>query len=260
MKLSASNIGWDFAQSNEVYALMQKKGFKGLEIVPTKFFPSQPYTHLADGAALAEVLKREYGFSISSMQSIWYGKTENIFDLNDNRELLCYTMQAIDFAKAVGCKNLVFGCPKNRNMPIGAKPQDSIGFFKKLGDYAYEKGTVLSLEANPAIYGTNFINDTAGAVDFINLVNSKGFKLNLDFGTIAENSESLETVKNNLSIINHVHISEPFLAAVQKRKEHAVLAEILRQGGYKGYVSLEIKQHSVDEFEKQLDYIKEVFG
>ena len=40
-------------------------------------------------------------------------------------------------------------------------------FFNILGDYAKLKNTVIALEANPDIYGTNFINTTKEAFSFV---------------------------------------------------------------------------------------------
>ena len=85
------------------------------------------------------------------MQSIWYGRQEKLFGSEEERQvLLAYTKEAIDFAAAVGCGNLVFGCPRNRNVPEGIRPEQveeiACGFFHELGEYAYSKGTALSIE------------------------------------------------------------------------------------------------------------------
>ena len=45
------------------------------------------------------------------------------------------------------------------------------------------------MEANPAIYNTNYINTTQEALDLIREVGSDGFRLNLDVGTMLENGE-----------------------------------------------------------------------
>ncbi len=58
-------------------------------------------------------------------------------------------------------------------MPKRADLSLAINFFRELGDYAYEKGTVIGMEANPPIYHTNFINDTQSAIELIEIVNSK---------------------------------------------------------------------------------------
>ena len=76
MKLSISNLAWNQKDDCEVFSLMHKLGFEGLEIAPTKIFPAEPYLKLDEAKIWSEKLRKEYGFSVPSMQSIWYGKTE----------------------------------------------------------------------------------------------------------------------------------------------------------------------------------------
>ena len=145
MKLSISNIGWDAEQDEAVYRLMGAYGFSGLEIAPTRIFPEAPYSQREEAKRWSENLKAQYGFGVSSMQSIWYGRQEKLFGNEEERQvLLAYTKEAIDFAAAVGCGNLVFGCPRNRNVPEGIRPEQveeiACGFFHELGEYAYSKG------------------------------------------------------------------------------------------------------------------------
>ena len=73
MQLSMSNIAWKKEQDEEIYRFMQENGFTGLEIAPTRIFPELPYEHLKEAEIWSKRLKKEYGFSISSMQSIWFG-------------------------------------------------------------------------------------------------------------------------------------------------------------------------------------------
>ena len=40
MNLSISNIGWPAELDSQVYALMKKHGYSGLEIAPTRIFPA----------------------------------------------------------------------------------------------------------------------------------------------------------------------------------------------------------------------------
>ena len=122
MKLSISNIGWDAKQDEAVYRLMGAYGVSGLEIAPTRIFPEAPYSQREEAKRWSENLKAQYGFGVSSMQSIWYGRQEKLFGNEEERQmLLAYTKEAIDFAAAVGCGNLVFGCPRNRNVPEGVR-------------------------------------------------------------------------------------------------------------------------------------------
>lgn len=262
MKLSISNIGWDAANDAAVYELMVKYGFSGLEIAPTRIFPISPYDKIEDAKVWSRNLKNEYGIDISSMQSIWYGRTENLFASRKERNILKnYTKKAIDFASAIGCRNLVFGCPRNRNLPEGVESEIAVGFFKELGEYAYENKTVITLEANPTIYHTNYINDTKSAIDLIKRVDSRGFLLNLDVGTMLQNEEELFVLIGNVKYIHHVHISEPGLKPIKERELHMILKRILANEQYNGYISIEMgKIEDITVIEESLQYVKRVFG
>lgn len=262
MKLSISNIGWTAEQDSQIYELMQSNGFMGLEIAPTRIFPETPYDRLKEAGVWAENLKKKYGFSIPSMQSIWYGKQEKIFGTKDEfKVLIDYTKKAIDFAATIDCKNLVFGCPRNRNIPDGTDPVGGIKFFKEIGNYAAGKGTVIGMEANPQIYNTNYINDTESALELIQQVDSEGFKLNFDLGTMIHNQENAQIIKGNVNFINHVHVSEPGLKPIKKRKIHQEIMEILASEGYQRYVSIEMgKVENSSVLEDAMTYVKGVFN
>lgn len=262
MKLSISNIGWTVEQDNQIYEMMKKYGFKGLEIAPTRIFQESPYDKLTEAQKWVENLRKLYGFSVCSMQSIWYGRQERIFGTEEEfQTLVVYTKKAIDFASIIGCGNLVFGCPRNRNVPEGADPKKGIRFFREIGDYAAAKGTVIGLEANPPIYNTNYINNTSEAFSLIEAVSSEGFKLNLDVGTMIQNGEGVEELTDKIHLINHVHISEPGLKPIKQRAIHTVLKDILDNRGYKGYISIEMSRtDTVNLTEEKMSYVRRIFN
>ena len=261
MKLAISNIGWEAPNDIYVYDLMKKYGYSGLEIAPTRIFPQHPYDKLAEAELWSRKLKKEYGFTIPSMQSIWYGRQEMLFGTAEEREILVnYTKRAIHFSAAIGCKNLVFGCPKNRYIPEGVDARIGVSFFKEIGDYAAENNTVIGVEANPAIYSTNYINDTLSALDLIHEVGLEGFKLNLDVGTMIENNEDVSLLVGKVGLINHVHISEPGLKSIKERALHKNLKSVLAEGKYDGYVSIEMgKTDDLSLIEDKLHYVRECF-
>ena len=256
MKLAISNIAWKEEDDIEVYGLMQKYGFTGLEIAPTRVFHQYPYNQLLN----AKKWSQGIGFEVPSMQSIWYGINEQIFNTKKEREyLINYTKFAIDFACAIGCKNLVFGCPKNRNINDESDYKVAINFFQRIGYYAFLKNTAIGMEANPAIYNTNFINDTQSAIKLVHDVNSSGFMLNLDIGTMICNNESADVIKGQVRKINHVHISEPYLEPIKERELHKEVIEILKAEGYRKYISIEMKtQTDLAVIEKSMEYLKEI--
>lgn len=257
MKLSISNIGWTEADDLQVYDLMQRYGFSGLEIAPTRILPNKPYDRLPEIRQWYQKLNMDYGFSVPSMQSIWYGRSESIFGSPEEREaLLAYTKKAVDFARTIGCRNLVFGCPRNRNLPEGACARSAVSFFREIGDYAKSRDTVIGMEANPPIYNTNYINDTASALELIREVDSEGFRLNLDVGTMIHNEESVDILVGQEHLINHVHISEPYLAPIRERAIHKELIALLRQWEYAGYVSIEMgRQEDLSSLENGMAYL-----
>lgn len=260
MKLSISNIAWEKEQDEEMYEYISKSQLTGIEIAPTRIIEENPYDKLDKAMEFESKMKKQYGLEISSMQSIWYGKKGNIFQKEEASQLLEYTKKAIDFANRIHCKNLVFGCPKNRNMPENHKEDEILYFFKELGEYAKEKQTVLAIEPNPTIYGTNLINTTKQALDFIKKIDSEAIRVNADFGTILQNEENLNIIFENIDLVNHIHISEPNLAKIEKREEHKKLAEFLKSINYNRYVSIEMKKtEELEEVKQVIEYVKRIF-
>jgi len=260
MKVTISNIAWQSENDAEMYAFLKEKKCTGIEIAPTRIFPENPYSDLNKVTNFRDKLQSDYGLQVVSMQSICYGRNEAIFSSNEERKsLLEYIKQSIDFASELGCNNLVFGSPKNRNINPNQE-EIAIVYFSEIGKYASEKNTVFAFEPNPVIYGTNFINTTNQALDFVKECNVEGLKVNFDLGTVIYNEENLSILENNLKWINHIHISEPYLEAIQKRSLHHELASILRNEKYKNYISIEMKGGSeLEKIKDIIQYTQDVF-
>lgn len=261
MKLSISNLAWNEDNDTVVYDWMQKLEYQGLEIAPTRLFKANPYDCLDEAKKFMEFLKTTYNLDIVSMQSIWYGKKQSIFGTCEERNyLLEYTKKAIIFAENIKCPNIVFGCPKNRIIKEPEQIEVAIGFFDELGKYALEHNTVIALEPNPRIYNTNFINTTREAIEFCKLVCNKGIKVNFDFGSVLENNENFCFGKSEMQLINHIHISEPYLKVIKKRELHKELKKILLKNDYNGFISIEMNSDlDLRKLKETMKYVKEVF-
>lgn len=244
MKFSISNIAWKESYDEEMYAFLSQIGFEGLEIAPTRIFGVNPYTKLNEAKEFSYFLKEKYNLIVPSMQSIWYGRNENIFVSKKERDALIeYTRYACEFANILGCNNLVFGCPRNRNCVIEDKQeiiQIEEEFFSKIADYAKENNCVIAIEANPPIYNTNYINNTHEAIQLIERIKHPNINLNLDLGTIIYNNETLEKINAWIKYINHVHISRPQLAPIELDKVDSVLIQMLETVNYQKFVSVEV--------------------
>lgn len=258
MRLAISNIAWSKVDDELIYNFLLDHHIDALEIAPTRLFEAHPYDDLTKATKYAQSLKQNYNLSIVSLQSIWYGKDENIFRSKQERDVLLeYTYKVIDFAQAIQCQNIVFGNPKQRN---GFKLDDESNiqdFFIKIANYAKDRNIVIALEPNPAIYGTNFLNTTRETIRFINEINHPNIKLNLDIGAMIENNESVDSITNNSNLINHIHVSEPYLKPIKKRKIHKELKKL----DYNGVVSIEMnKVDSIDEIKTILDYMRGIIN
>lgn len=297
MNLSISNIAWSPEADQPVYEAMHELGYTGLEIAPTRIFPEAPYDHLTGASAFARELKEQYSLSVCSLQSIWYGRTERLFGSPQERKaLLDYTKKAMDFAQAVGASNLVFGSPRNRQRPEGASLEPVLEFFRELEAYAACCGVVLSMEPNPPLYHTNFINTTPQACQLVQTVlenagrscplqsldkdssrqkrcvleagkNPPGFGVNLDLGTMIENREDPAELAAWLPFIRHIHISEPGLSPlnpknhVLRQKVAAFITKAWESGAYQGYVSIEMgRRASVAEVLDALQTVRSLFS
>lgn len=262
MYLSISNIAWSSRHDEEMYGFFSDNGFCGLEIAPTRIFQQNPYDKLAEANEFSKRLKRIYNIRVSSIQSIWYGITESIFGSDAARQkLVDYTKKAVDFANAVACPNLVFGCPKNRSIPPDVVPGKYLpityDFFNKIGKYAAGYGICISIEPNPPIYNTNFINTTSEAFDICKKLNNPGIKVNIDLGTMLHNGEGIEILKGNIDLINHIHISEPHLVLIEKRPIHHDLFEMLRNLKFDKSISIEMSnQNNIDSVKEAIMYVK----
>lgn len=260
MKLAVSNIAWDTSQNEQVFSQMKKLGFDYLEIAPTKL-AAQPYT--AEGIARSqEFLKQvneNYGIQVASMQAILYGVSDRLFASEDERDrLFAYVCQAMDYAQAVGCPHLVFGSPKNRIIEEPSQYAIALDFFAKVAAYAQEKGVYFSIEANPTLYGTNFINTHQEAFDLVKEINHPNFGVIVDVGSMVANEESVTLLEEYIPYINHLHISEPYLVPVKERELHRDLVSLLTGLGYDKVVSIEMQQP--EELQILLDVMTYVSG
>ncbi len=261
MKLSISNIAWSAEYDEDMYSYLNAEAFSGLEIAPTRIFTDCPYDKLLEAKEWSENLKKQFKLEISSMQSIWYGRQEKIFGTQEERNaLIDYTKKAVDFAEIIGCRNLVFGCPRNRDTEnIEGNINIAVAFFKEIGDYAYRHNTIIALEPNPEIYNTHFMNNIKQTYGIVSMVSSLGIKVNVDLGAMIYEKEDVSCLRKIKDYINHVHISEPYLNIIEKRNIHNQLFDFLHDIVYENYVSIEMKNNSdLNNVKETIDYVKTI--
>ncbi|MBA4007504.1 MAG: sugar phosphate isomerase/epimerase [Erythrobacter sp.] len=254
MKLSMSNIAWLPEERLEAYAILAEAGFTGLEIAPGLFFHAAEDPFLPDTASAraARVEMADAGLSLVSMQSLLFGVTgAALFEGADARAAFEAGMhRAIRLAERFGIPNLVFGSPLQRRVPEGMAMEgaweQAAEVFRKLGDAAAAAETRIAIEANPAAYGTNFLNTLDQALGFVDLVAHPAVVPHLDLGAMHMNGD-FAGVPGRLPALtprlSHVHVSEPDLAPAPA--DPAALAPVLgglAAAGYARAVSIEMKR------------------
>ena len=249
MQYSISNIAWTAEQDQEVYELMSQYGFTGLEVAPERIAKNVFNLSNRELRSFSEKASSK-GISIIAMQALHFGYPHlKLFDTKESRkELLEHTKKCIVLANKIGAKALVFGSPKNRrmeNLPYDTAEKIAVNFFSELAEYANSLNTVICLEANPSVYGADFITTTKQAVDLSTKINHPGLKINLDIGTITLNGGNYENIISMaLPHAGHVHISEPMLNLVSgesNNDHHTTTAAILKRLNYQGWISIEMK-------------------
>jgi sugar phosphate isomerase/epimerase len=264
MKLAISNIAWNESEDDSIYKLMKKCNFLGLEIAPTRLFPDSPDIKEKEILQLKTKLEE---ISVVSLQSILYGRPDLKLFKNEQKrlELFNYLKKVINFSEILGARTIVFGSPKNRISYTDSDYEIAINFFKNISNYAIKHNTNICIEANPTTYETNFINTTEQAIELVKEVNQEGFKLNYDLGTSLINSENISIVEKGIPYLNHVHLSEPFLAPISRTnyKEHRLLHSILKNNKYDKWVSIEMKKSSeksnYNNIREIMNYVSSIF-
>lgn len=249
-----SNIAWLAEERLEAYAILAESGITGLEIAPGIFFHATDDPFVPDAASAHEALREmtDAGLSLVSMQSLLFGVSgAGLFTGAEARAAFATGMtRAITLAGRFGIPNLVFGSPAQRRVPAGLAMADALdaaaAIFRQLGDAAAAAGTRITIEANPAAYGTNFLTTLEEAEAFVARVDHPAIALILDLGAMHMNGDFVRVPARLPALaprLAHVHVSEPDLAPAPA--DPAALAPVLwglRKGGYAKAVSIEMKR------------------
>ena len=240
MKISVTQLAW--SDPENALDVLRINDITMIDIVPGKY---------KDGKEALDFWS-QHGIEIIGAQSLLYGCSDNMFGSNNEREAIAERLEHVfKLCSAAGATRLTFGSPKNRDKKDISEIQSkliAVAFFQRLGDIAKQYGVTLCLEPNPAIYGCNFMTTTAEAAEIVLAVDHPNIKLQLDLGCVTQNQENIHEILEQWSnIIGHVHISEPYLAALENNKEtHAVYAKALNSYFPDKIATIEVVNRSED--------------
>ncbi|MGE0704861.1 MAG: sugar phosphate isomerase/epimerase family protein [Vicinamibacterales bacterium] len=252
MKLAISNIAWSASIEELAAAIMRDADVQGLEVAPTMLWP-QP---LDTPEPVLEAYRDRWldrGVRIVSLQALLFGRPELVLFADDatRRQTAEHLRGMARLAATLGASVMVFGSPGNRrrgDLPFEAAMNVAASFFQSLAGQFEDLGLSLCIEGNPASYGCDFLTTTAEARELVRRIDRQGIRLQLDTSTMTVNGEDYaKEIAASLPFAGHFHASEPQLAPVGTGgTDHAAAASALRDGGYSGWVSVEMRERPED--------------
>lgn len=232
MRLSVSNIAWDIAEEPAAADLLAEAGLRCVDVAPGKYFPDPA------AASEAEVQRvrswwADRGFEIVGMQGLLFG-TRGLNLFGDDGTMLARLAAQCRIGALLGAHALVFGSPKQRDrsgLDDDAARRIAIDFFRRLGDAAAAQGVTVCVEANPTMYGCNFMYRTDQAAEVVQSVDHPAVRLQLDVGTMAaEQEDAAEAISAYAPLFGHAHASEPGLVTLgEAGAEHTASGRAIRR-------------------------------
>lgn len=265
MKLSLSNIAWNPDEENRIFELFSRLPVSGIEVAPTKYWPSWQGANSENALEVRAQLQRA-GFQVPALQAILFDKPElQLFGNDDSRkQLLQHLQQVADLAQALGAPVLVFGSPKNRDrgeLSYSEAFRTAADFFTSAAEVCHSRAVQLCLEPNPGVYHCNFMTRWEEVRDMVEQVARPGIGIHLDTACIALEGGSVEkAIKACQSKISHFHVTEENLGDFSNPAlDHKSIGQTLKDSGYDGWVSIEMRrpENPIERLEQAVHYVAE---
>jgi D-psicose/D-tagatose/L-ribulose 3-epimerase len=246
--LSVSNIAFPAGKLEDALALLSRLDVDTLEVAPYNVFGRWDASD-ADIEAFRLRLT-DAGMRCIALQGITFNAGEaHLFASADRREALYRHLVVVaQMAGRLGAGACVFGAPRLRD-PGDLEPEQAraiaVDFLRRMGSVFSSEGTTLSFEANARHYACRFITTTTEAIDLMKEVDVSGVGLQIDTGTLFLEQEEPDVLIQAAPYAAHAHVSEPDLLPVGSTDvDHHSVAAALRESGYAGSLSIEMKETS----------------
>lgn len=254
MKVAVSTIAFADPFDEGVLTDLRTAGVAGIEVAPTMIWPD---INSVTTAELAQVrsMYADHGLAVIAMQALLYGRPD-VTLFGDETVFLEHLETVCRIGGGLGAHALVFGSPKNRLRGVLSETDAmdrAVEVFQRAGARASEHGTAIVIEPNPEDYGADFITTASDATTLVRRVDHPGVRLHLDTACLRLAGTDLVTaVHNGADVLAHFHVSEPGLAPVpgDGLTDHSAAAAALRDVGYDGYVSVEMRRGDSPEVDR----------
>lgn len=240
-----SNLAWPPSALDEALALLAAQGCTAVEIAPWAVFGR--WDNIAQDARRLRAQIESHGLVCAAMQGILFGAGDMaLFGTEAQRAgLEAHLERVAALADLLGAGACVFGAPKQRDpgdLEAAAAWDIALSALRRIGPAFAAAGSALAFEANATRYACRFVTTTAEAARLVREAATPGIGLQIDTGTLFLESEDPAILVDVAPIAVHAHISEPELQPVGAHcLDHAAIAGALRDSGYAGSVSIEMK-------------------
>lgn len=247
MNLSVSNIAWKRQYTQNALHILKKYNINSIDVAPTLLNENLENINTQEQLAFFDEKK----IKLTGMQSLLFAcPGVSLFDgVLEKNTIIHHLKKVFKIANNLKIKNLVFGSPKNRFISDlnDFSLDNAVNIFSEISDIAKDYNCTICFEPNPKEYNCNFITNTLDAINFIKTVNHKNFKLNLDISTVILNNETLEDIlKDGIDLIEHIHVSSPYLKDILLL-DNKKIAKTLKRSGYKNYIALECNFQNIED-------------
>ncbi len=267
MKIAVSNIAWDNAELFDHLVLIHDLDCQGVELAPSCIWP-EPVNASSEERERVKHLIHSIGLELVGFHALLYTRPD--LQLFKDRiglwNTVDYVKQLIRLCAEMGGKILVFGSPKNRTRS-GRDYAECMAWaaegFGEMARVAECFGVTVCIEPlAPA--ETDFIKSSDEGMELVTLVGHPNFSLHLDAKALMGANEDVERVFEKYGKhVKHFHVGDPGLAPPGSTSiDHTRIGKAMRNAGYGGYVSIEMRRGfgpTREVISRSVDYVKRCY-
>ncbi len=251
MRLGLSNLALPAAEETGLLPRLREWGVAGIEVAPTRLAPWEAI----DASLLRRAHRRvtEAGLAVGSLQAIFYGcpVLQLLGEPAAFAAMAAHLDRVGEIAAALDAAVAVFGAPANRRRgALSPEAAFALGRdrLRVLAERAAGAGLVLGLEPVAAAYGADFLTTPPEVLAMVRAVDHPRLRVHLDTGCAVLEGQSIAAAIDAAgALLCHFHVSEPQLAGFSAPlAEHRAAAAALRDAGYAGWVTIEMREPSAD--------------
>lgn len=254
MKLSVSNIAWNNDDLEEHLSLLHDLGCSGVELAPSCIWPEPILASTQERRNLREKIERN-GLELVGFHALLFTRPDlQLFASRESRlATIEYLSRLAELCADLKGGVLILGSPGNRVLHGHCYEeclQWAADAFLSLAQDCANSGVTLCIEPL-APNETEFIMSAREGAELVERVSHPNFKLHLDAKALIGTGEDLGRIlAQHGQLLRHFHVGDPGLAPPGSTgADHAPFGRALRNIGYQGYVSIEMRRGEGDSRE-----------